>query len=59
MAITLAAARFGAILGNLVFGYFVETSCAVPIFAVATLLIGGGLMGLLLPNTTKKALLDV
>ena len=59
MAITLAAARFGAILGNLVFGYFVETSCAVPIFAVATLLVGGGLMGLLLPNTTKKALLDV
>jgi len=59
MAVTLVAARFGAILGNLVFGYFVETSCAVPIFAVATLLIGGGLMGLLLPNTTKKALLDV
>merc|ERR1719270_1824178 len=30
MAITLAAARFGAILGNLVFGYFVETPCGPP-----------------------------
>ena len=40
MAITLAAARLGAILGNLVFGYLVETYCAVPILTVAGLLIG-------------------
>ena len=77
MAITLAAARLGAILGNLVFGYLVETNCAIPILAVAVLLIGwsahlkimlfrrthftslilgGGLLGLILPNTTKKPL---
>lgn len=56
MAVTLVAARLGAILGNLVFGYLVETHCSVPILMVAALLIGGGFMGLLLPNTTRKAL---
>merc|ERR1712098_81012 len=54
MAVTLAAARLGAILGNLVFGYLVETHCAIPILLVAALLVGGGLLGLTLPNTTKK-----
>eukprot|EP00092_Neocalanus_flemingeri_P039522 GFUD01043036.1.p1 GENE.GFUD01043036.1~~GFUD01043036.1.p1 ORF type:complete len:573 (+),score=163.98 GFUD01043036.1:56-1774(+) len=57
MAITLVAARLGAILGNLVFGYLVETHCAVPIITVAVLLIGGGLLGVILPNTTKKPLM--
>jgi len=57
MAITLLAARLGAILGNVIFGYFVDTMCAVPIMAVAALLITGGLCGLLLPNTTMKPLL--
>jgi len=57
MAITLAAARVGAILGNLMFGYLVEASCAVPIFMVAALLLGGGLLCILLPNTTNKPLL--
>eukprot|EP00092_Neocalanus_flemingeri_P032628 GFUD01035489.1.p1 GENE.GFUD01035489.1~~GFUD01035489.1.p1 ORF type:complete len:574 (-),score=164.16 GFUD01035489.1:136-1857(-) len=57
MALTLVAARLGAILGNLVFGYLVESHCAVPILTVAGLLIGGGFMGLLLPNTTQKPLL--
>ena len=40
MAITLAAARIGALLGNVVFGYLVEVHCAVPIIMVAALLIG-------------------
>lgn len=57
MAVTLLAARLGAILGNVVFGYFVDTHCAVPIMAVAVLLVFGGLCGLLLPNTTQKPLL--
>ena len=56
MAITLVAARLGAILGNVVFGYLVETNCAIPILSVAALLISGGLVGLLLPNTTKTPL---
>jgi len=56
MAITLIAARLGAIFGNLVFGYLVESHCAVPILMVAGLLIGGGMMGMALPNTTLKVL---
>ena len=40
MAVTLVAARLGAITGNLVFGYLVESHCATPILMVATLLIG-------------------
>ena len=44
MAITLAAARLGAILGNIIFGVFVDVICAVPILLVAALLIGNFLI---------------
>jgi len=57
MAVTLVSARMGAIIGNLVFGYLVESHCATPILMVAGLLFGGGLLGLTLPNTTKKPLM--
>ena len=57
MAVTLLSARLGAIFGNLVFGYLVTSHCAVPILMVAGLLIGGGMMGVALPNTTKKPLM--
>lgn len=40
MAIILAAARLGAIVGNLVFGSLVDFACAVPILLVAALLMG-------------------
>ena len=40
MAVTLVSARLGAITGNLVFGYLVESHCATPILMVATLLVG-------------------
>ncbi|XP_045608814.2 synaptic vesicle glycoprotein 2B isoform X1 [Procambarus clarkii] len=56
LAVTLLAARIGAILGNVVFGYLVDVYCAIPLFMVAFLLIGGGLLGLLLPNMTRKSL---
>jgi len=56
MAVILAAARVGAIMGNVVFGYLVETNCAIPIISVAALLVLGGLAGLLLPNTTRTPL---
>jgi len=56
MAVTLVAARLGGFLGNLAFGYLVETHCAVPIILVAVLLVGGGLLSVLLPNTTQKPL---
>lgn len=38
MSITLAAARLGAILGNIIFGVFVDVACAIPILLVASLL---------------------
>ena len=56
MAVTLAVARLGAILGNVVFGYLIEVSCAVPILLVASLLASGGLLGIKLPNTSNVAL---
>lgn len=56
MGTTLAAGRLGAILANIVFGYLINLNCAVPILSVAVLLISGGLVGLLLPNTTRTAL---
>ena len=33
MAVTLAAGRLGAILANVVFGYFITVSCAIPILS--------------------------
>ena len=56
MAVTLTIARLGAILGNVVFGYLIELSCAIPILLVASLLLSGGLLGLKLPNTSNTAL---
>ena len=56
MGVTLVPARLGAILGNIVFGFAIDVNCAIPILSVATLLVSGGLVGLLLPNTTRRAL---
>ena len=56
MAVTLAVARLGAILGNVIFGYFIELSCAVPILMVAVLLVSGGLLSIKLPSTSGTAL---
>ena len=56
MAVTLAAGRLGAILGQLTFGYLLDINCAVPIIIVAALMITGGITGLFVPNTTGIAL---
>ncbi|KAF2357742.1 Major facilitator superfamily [Trinorchestia longiramus] len=56
LAVTLLAARFGAICGNVVFGYLVDTNCVVPMLTVATILVVGGLASILLPNSTRTAL---
>lgn len=45
MAVTLLAARLGAIAGNLVFGSLIDVYCAVPMFMVACLLIGKYMSG--------------
>ena len=56
MGTTLAAGRLGAILANIVFGYFINCHCAIPILSVSALLISGGLIGIFLPNTTRTPL---
>ncbi|CAB1421842.1 unnamed protein product [Pleuronectes platessa] len=50
------AARVAAIMGNMVFGMFVDTNCAVPVLLVSALLLTGGLVALLLPQTKQTEL---
>uniref|UniRef100_A0A034VRR2 Synaptic vesicle glycoprotein 2C n=2 Tax=Endopterygota TaxID=33392 RepID=A0A034VRR2_BACDO len=56
VAISMVAARMGGIIGNIVIATLLDQYCPAPTFIVATLLIGGGLMCLMLPNTTRKEL---
>lgn len=56
MAISMVAARLGGIIGNVVISTLLDLYCPAPTFIVAVLLAGGGLMSLMLPNTTKTAL---
>ncbi|KAM3609385.1 uncharacterized protein V6R79_013812 [Siganus canaliculatus] len=48
--------RVAAIMGNIVFGDLVDTNCAVPILLVSALLLTGGLVALLLPQTKQTEL---
>ncbi|XP_035520727.1 synaptic vesicle glycoprotein 2C [Morone saxatilis] len=48
--------RVAAIMGNVVFGKLVDTNCAVPILLVSALLLTGGLVALLLPQTKQTEL---
>ncbi|XP_036215362.1 synaptic vesicle glycoprotein 2C [Bactrocera oleae] len=56
VAISMVAARMGGIIGNIVIATLLDQYCPAPTFIVAILLIGGGLMCLMLPNTTRKEL---
>ncbi|KAG1663264.1 Synaptic vesicle glycoprotein 2B [Nymphon striatum] len=56
IGLILLTGRVGAILGNVIFGYFIDLACAVPILLVAALLGGSGLISFLLPNTTGSNL---
>ncbi|CAL4100370.1 unnamed protein product, partial [Meganyctiphanes norvegica] len=56
LAVTLLFARLGSISGQLLFGLLLDVYCWVPITMVAILLIGGGLLSIILPNTTRTAL---
>lgn len=48
--------RVAAITGNVVFGKLVETNCAVPILLASVLLLTGGLVACLLPQTRQSEL---
>jgi len=54
--IQLGMGRVAAILGNVVFGEMLGVNCAVPILLVAGLMVFGGFISLLLPNTTNSVL---
>ncbi|XP_022901630.1 synaptic vesicle glycoprotein 2B-like [Onthophagus taurus] len=56
VAISMVAARFGGIVGNIVIAMLLDMYCPAPNFIVAVLLIGGGLLCLMLPNTTRRPL---
>lgn len=56
IAVSMVAARLGGIIGNVVIAQLLDTHCPAPTIIVAILLISGGLMSLILPNTTRKAL---
>ncbi|KAL0270663.1 UNVERIFIED_CONTAM: hypothetical protein PYX00_008001 [Menopon gallinae] len=56
VAISMVAARLGGIIGNIVIATLLDWYCPAPTFIVAALLIGGGLLCLTLPNTTREPL---
>ncbi|XP_030382331.1 synaptic vesicle glycoprotein 2B [Scaptodrosophila lebanonensis] len=56
VAISMVAARLGGIIGNIVIAQLLDKYCPAPTFIVSALLVGGGLMCLMLPNTTRKEL---
>ncbi|KAF5277246.1 hypothetical protein FQR65_LT00354 [Abscondita terminalis] len=56
VAISMVAARLGGIIGNIVIATLLDVYCPAPTFIVAGLLVGGGLLCLTLPNTTREPL---
>nr|CAH7721801.1 unnamed protein product [Callosobruchus chinensis] len=56
IAVSMVAARLGGIIGNIVIATLLDMYCPAPTFIVAGLLIGGGLLCLCLPNTTREPL---
>lgn len=56
VAISMISARLGGIMGNIVIAQLLDLYCPAPTFIVSVLLAGGGLLCLMLPNTTRTAL---
>ncbi|KAK9516343.1 hypothetical protein VZT92_024279 [Zoarces viviparus] len=48
--------RVAAIMGNVAFGRLMDTNCAVPVLLVSFLLLTGGLVALVLPQTRQTEL---
>ncbi|XP_024136534.1 synaptic vesicle glycoprotein 2B [Oryzias melastigma] len=48
--------RVAAIMGNIAFGKLVDSNCAIPVLLVSALLLTGGLVALLLPQTKQTEL---
>ena len=52
----MIAARLGGIIGNIIIATLLDIYCPTPIMIVSFLLMSGGSLSLLLPNTTKAPL---
>lgn len=52
-----ALCKLAAVLGNLIFGSLVGITKAIPILMASTVLVGGGLVGLRLPDTRANVLM--
>nr|XP_015827995.2 synaptic vesicle glycoprotein 2Ca [Nothobranchius furzeri] len=52
-----ALCKLAAVMGNLIFGSLVGITKAVPILMASSVLVGGGLMGLRLPDTRANVLM--
>uniref|UniRef100_A0A8C1BJQ2 Synaptic vesicle glycoprotein 2Ca n=1 Tax=Cyprinus carpio carpio TaxID=630221 RepID=A0A8C1BJQ2_CYPCA len=52
-----ALCKLAAVMGNLIFGSLVGISKAIPILLASSVLIGGGLVGLRLPDTRSNVLM--
>lgn len=52
-----AMCKLAAVLGNLIFGSLVGITKAIPILLASAVLVGGGLVGLRLPDTRANVLM--
>ncbi|XP_029366780.1 synaptic vesicle glycoprotein 2Ca isoform X2 [Echeneis naucrates] len=52
-----ALCKMAAVLGNLIFGSLVSITKAIPILMASSVLVGGGLVGLRLPDTRSNVLM--
>lgn len=52
-----ALCKLAAVMGNLIFGSLVGITKAVPILMASSVLVGGGLVGLRLPDTRTNVLM--
>ncbi|XP_072288752.1 synaptic vesicle glycoprotein 2Ca [Eucyclogobius newberryi] len=52
-----ALCKFAAVMGNLIFGSLVGITKAIPILMASTVLVGGGLVSLRLPDTRANVLM--
>ncbi|XP_040011611.1 synaptic vesicle glycoprotein 2Ca isoform X2 [Xiphias gladius] len=52
-----ALCKLAAVLGNLIFGSLVSITKAIPILMASSVLVGGGLVGLRLPDTRANVLM--
>ncbi|CAO1409152.1 unnamed protein product [Diamesa hyperborea] len=55
-ALSLTFGRFGALLGNLMFGFLIDLNCVIPIVIFSAMLFISGFLCFFLPSTGSEAL---